>query len=170
MEKAGNNKKKLQGQDAEGDTVMNEAEEEEDEEIRDTSEKRAVLRLLNSLTKYMSSKEKAVRYRTSQLLTLLLSNSLLTFPFDYSAVSLKIFRIVRHGLEKRVLDKEAIVRVQAAIGLCRLLEMGVPSGDDEGNSDEEEEPGEGIVEILIDSLQNDSSAYVYHFSHVWEHV
>lgn len=54
-------------------------------------------------------------------------------------------------------DKEAVVRVQAALGMARLMEMGVG----EGGSDEDDDEGVmrgGALITLIDSMQNDPSA------------
>lgn len=142
--------------------VIEEKEEEEvEEEFKETSASRVVLRILNHLIPFLTSKERGVRYRTAQFLALLLSNSLPTFPFDYSPVSVSIFKQVRAALTKRVQDKEAIVRVQASIGLVRLLEMGVTADSDaEQDSDEEQDAqDDGIIGILIEAMQNDPSAY-----------
>lgn len=145
-------------------------EEEEDEEEEDEAEKafipgpphRLVLHLLNYLHPLLSSTEKAVRYRTSQLLSLLLSNTLPEFPFDFSSVAHGIFLKVRSELGKRMKDKEAVVRVQAAIGIVRLMEMGVgESGSDDEEDDDDEDEGftkSTSLFLLIDSMQNDPSS------------
>lgn len=141
--------------DAQSDVEM---EDEQDEAFVETSATRVVLRLLNHLETIMTSKEKVVRYRTTQLLVLLL-NSLQEFPFDYSSVSNSIFQKICAGLQHRIQDKESMVRVQAAIGLVKLMEMGVtPPPNDDEDSDEESEQN-GIVGALIDAMQNDPSAY-----------
>lgn len=126
---------------------------------------RFVLHLLNYLFPLLSSIEKAVRYRTSQLLSLLLSNTLTDFPFDFSEVAHGIFMKVRSQLGKRMKDKEAVVRVQAAIGVVRLMEMGVgeSSSEDEDEDEDEEDEVEGSTKssslfLLIDSMQNDPSS------------
>jgi condensin complex subunit 3 len=158
----GNKKKKKEkpkekDQDQDGDVEMAEEEEEEEDVHRETSATRVVLRILNHVLGFLSSKERGVRYRTTQFLALVLVNSLPTFPFDYSTVSLSIFRQLLAALTKRIHDKEAIVRVQASIGLVRLLDMGVTAASDaEEDSDDEQD---GLVEsILIESMQNDPSA------------
>jgi condensin complex subunit 3 len=157
----GNKKKKKdkpKEKDQDGDVEMAEEEEEEEAEVhRETSATRVVLRILNHVLGFLSSKERGVRYRTTQFLALVLVNSLPTFPFDYSTVSLSIFRQLLAALTKRIHDKEAIVRVQASIGLVRLLDMGVTAASDaEEDSDDEQD---GLVEsILIESMQNDPSA------------
>lgn len=121
---------------------------------------RFVLHLLYYLNPLLASNEKPVRYRTSQLLSLLLSNTLQDFPFDYSQVSNGIFVKLRVSLAKRMKDKEAVVRVQAAIGVIRLMEMGVDGNpsDDEDEDEAESSTGNDSLFLLIDSMQNDPSS------------
>ncbi|KAA8900748.1 nuclear condensing complex subunit [Sphaerosporella brunnea] len=157
----GNKKKKARPKekekDADGDVEMGE-EEEEEEEIIDTSATRIVLRILKYVVGFLGSKERSVRYRTTQFLALLLVNSLPTFPFQSWKVALSIFRQLLADLTERLHDKEAIVRVQAAIGLVRLLDMGVTPASDAENSDDEEEPE--LVTILQEVMANDPSSDV----------
>lgn len=150
-------------------TQGGEVQEEEEIEEAAGSEKafvsgpqhRFVLHLLNYLYPLLSSNEKAVRYRTSQLLSLLLSNTLTDFPFDFSEVAHGIFMKVRSQLGKRMKDKEAVVRVQAAIGVVRLMEMGVGESGSEDEDEEDEVAGStksSSLFLLIDSMQNDPSS------------
>ncbi|KAH8146781.1 uncharacterized protein LAJ45_09155 [Morchella importuna] len=125
---------------------------------------RFVLALLQHLTPILNSKEKAARYRTTQLLSLLLSNTLPTFPTDFSTVSKRIFTKTLTELTKRLKDREAPVRVQAVVALVRLLEMGVDDGadPDDANSDDEaaaSTPG-GALALLLDAIEKDPSADV----------
>ncbi|RPB12529.1 hypothetical protein P167DRAFT_565197 [Morchella conica CCBAS932] len=125
---------------------------------------RFVLALLQHLTPILNSKEKAARYRTTQLLSLLLSNTLPTFPTDFSTVSKRIFTKTLTELTKRLKDREAPVRVQAVVALVRLLEMGVDDGadPDDANSDDEaaaSAPG-GALALLLDAIEKDPSADV----------
>lgn len=131
-------------------------------EAGETSASRVVLRILNHLLSCISARERVVRYRTTQLIGLVLSNSLAEFPVDHSPVSSSIFRQLRSSLLRRMHDKEAIVRVQAAIGLTRLMDMGVPSasGVRSGDSDSDADSKEDVVDTLIEVMQNDSNAYV----------
>jgi condensin complex subunit 3 len=135
-------------------------EPEEPKEFVETEASRAILRIINHLLPFLGAREKIVRYRTTQFIALMLTNSLREFPFDHSAVSVKIFEQLGMGLSQRINDKEAIVRQQAAIGLARLYEMGVTTGSDDENSDEEENADglSGIVRLLLDAIQNDPSA------------
>lgn len=141
--------------------MQGEEEIEEVVEFVSGPQHRFVLHLLNYLYPLLSSNEKAVRYRTSQLLSLLLSNTLTNFPFDFSEVALGIFMKVRGQLGGRMRDKEAVVRVQAAIGVIRLMEMGVgeSGSEDEDDEDEAERSTKSIsLLLLIDSMQNDPSS------------
>ncbi|CCX12870.1 Similar to Condensin complex subunit 3; acc. no. Q10429 [Pyronema omphalodes CBS 100304] len=151
--------------DADGDVEMGEEAPEEPEEPKEfveTEASRAILRIINHLLPFLGAREKIVRYRTTQFIALMLTNSLREFPFDHSAVSVKIFEQLGMALSQRINDKEAIVRQQAAIGLARLYEMGVTTGSDDENSDEEENADglSGIVRLLLDAIQNDPSADV----------
>ncbi|KAG0637178.1 putative nuclear condensin complex subunit 3 [Tuber brumale] len=133
--------------------------EGEEEAVEETSAIRFVLRFIFYLLPLISSREKTVRYRTAQLLSLLLANALPEFPYDYSTKSNAIFKQLRSELLKRVKDKETPVRVQAVVGVIKLLEMGVGTG--EGDSEGDDEEGDGnVLAALIEAMQNDPSADV----------
>ena len=163
VEKKKETKEKPKQVDSDGNLDMDEQGEEDALLFRETAGTRVILRIMNHLETCLVSKEHCVRYRTAQLIALLLSNSLETFPTDYCNTSRKIFRRIRETLTTRLHDKEAIVRVQAIIGVARLFGMGVCLPDDD-NSDGEEVSG--TTELLIEVMQNDPSAYVYRSSPV----
>jgi condensin complex subunit 3 len=62
--------------------------------------------------------------------------------------------LLRKSLLERARDKEAAVRVQAALGLAKLQ-----SGEDEEDLEEGQEP---LSEVLLDLLRYDPAAYVPH--------
>ena len=62
------------------------------------------------------------------------------------------------GLLKRIRDKESMVRVQAVLGLGRLA--GNEDNADQDNDDSEEDDAHGLLEKLLNALQNDPSADV----------
>ena len=62
------------------------------------------------------------------------------------------------GLLKRIRDKEPIIRVQAVLGLGRLA--GNEDDGDQENEDSDEDDVSGLLEKLLDVLQNDPSADV----------
>ena len=103
--------------------------------------------LLRSIT----SKEKTVRYRSTQLLSHVI-NSLDSIDDDY-------YHLLKMGLLKRIRDKEPMVRVQAVLGLGRLA-----GNEDEGEQDnidsDDEDDTSGLLEKLLEVLQNDPSADV----------
>jgi condensin complex subunit 3 len=150
--------KKQRQVDGDGDVKMEE-EEEQAPPFRETAGTRVILRILNHLEPCLLAKERGVRYRTAQFIALVLSNSLATFPTDYCNTSRKIFQRIRETLTKRLHDKEAIVRVQAIIGVARLFGMGVLPPNDDGDNDDEEKLS-STTELLIEIMQNDPSAYV----------
>lgn len=106
--------------------------------------------LLDTVLPLLASKDKFVRYRSTQLTSHVI-NSL-------DAVDDELFLRLRHGLLKRIRDKEAMVRAQAVLGLGRLAGNQVDGG---ANSDEsEDDAGAGLLEKLLEVLQNDPSADV----------
>ena len=97
----------------------------------------------------MTAKEKTVRYRATQLVAHII-NSLDAIDDDF-------YFLLRTALLKRIRDKEAVVRVQAVLGLVRL------AGSDEEEDDGEEsddDSARGLTAKLIEILQNDPSADV----------
>jgi condensin complex subunit 3 len=104
--------------------------------------------MFSTLLPLLTSKEKTVRYRATQIVSYMV-NSLDSLDDEY-------YQLVRAGLSKRMKDKEAMVRVQAALGLGRLAgNEGIENEDDD--SDDEGEVG---LDKLLDALQNDPSADV----------
>ncbi|KKO99143.1 condensin complex subunit 3 [Trichoderma harzianum] len=105
-----------------------------------------VLRTAQSL---MQAKDKYVRFRSTQLVSHII-NSL-------EAIDDDLFQNLRNNLLKRIRDKEAMVRVQAVLGLGRLAGN---QPEDDGKSDDSDNPSTGLLDKLLDVLQNDSSADV----------
>ncbi|TGZ85197.1 ARM repeat-containing protein [Ascodesmis nigricans] len=165
-------KKQQEAANADSDVEMKDAdamEDEPEEEPADNEEEetfeitpaiRVILRVIQHITPLITSKEKVVRYRTTQFIALILSNTLATFPFDFSKGSKRIFQKVASALAKRLQDKEAMVRVQAAVGLIRLLEMGVSIDEDDDDGEEDGDNNDGVLSALIESMQNDPSSDV----------
>lgn len=96
------------------------------------------------------SKEKTVRYRSTQLLSHII-NSLDSIDDEY-------FHLLKTGLLKRVRDKEPMIRVQAVLGLGRLA--GNEEDEDQESANSDDETGSGLLEKLLEILQNDPSADV----------
>jgi condensin complex subunit 3 len=163
--KKSDDKGKQGRKEKDGDVVMEDAGEDGDEnevereEFVETEATHAVLRILHHLVPLSKSRTKWVRYRTAQFLALLLSNTFSTFPFDYSHISLTIFLNIRNALLDRIQDKESIVRVQAVIGLVRLMEMGVSVSSDAEDESVTAEPQDKVEKVLIETMQSDPSAY-----------
>ena len=91
-----------------------------------------------------------MRYRATQI-TSHIVNSLESIDDEY-------YHLIRMGLLRRIRDKEPMVRVQAVLGLGRLAGNEGDQGQDDDQSDSDD--ASGIVEKLVDILQNDPSADV----------
>jgi condensin complex subunit 3 len=114
----------------------------------ETPSSRLTSHLMSTVLPLLTSKEKFVRYRATQLVSHII-NSLDSIDDD-------LFQLLRHGLLKRIRDKEAMVRVQAVLGLGRLA-----GNEADGEAeDSDDESGAGLLEKLLDVLQNDPSADV----------
>ncbi|KAL0931630.1 nuclear condensin complex subunit [Colletotrichum truncatum] len=106
--------------------------------------------LMETILPLLMVKDKFVRYRSTQLVSHII-NSL-------DAIDDDLFQKLRQGLLKRIRDKEAMVRAQAVLGLGRLannLDAAAHSDDDS-----EEDEATGLLEKLLEVLQNDPSADV----------
>ncbi|KAJ2904257.1 hypothetical protein MKZ38_008468 [Zalerion maritima] len=106
--------------------------------------------LMETVLPLLQSKDKFVRYRSTQLISHII-NSL-------DAIDDDLFQKLRQGLLKRIRDKEAMVRSQAVLGLGRLAGNQIEgAGDTEGS---DEDASSGLLEKLLEVLQNDPSADV----------
>ena len=118
--------------------------------VPETPSTRLTSKLLGVVLPLTLAKDKFVRYRSTQLLSHII-NSLDALDDD-------LYVQLQQGLLKRVRDKEAMVRVQAVLGLGRLAGN---QSDDQSNSDDSDGRGEsGLLEKLLQVLQNDPSAEV----------
>ncbi|PTB66567.1 ARM repeat-containing protein [Trichoderma citrinoviride] len=115
----------------------------------ETPSTRLTSKVLQTALSLMQAKDKYVRYRSTQLVAHII-NSL-------DAIDDDLFHSLRNNLLKRIRDKEAMVRVQAVLGLGRLA-GNQPEG--ENNSDDSDNQSVGLLEKLLDVLQNDPSADV----------
>lgn len=102
------------------------------------------------MLQFLASKEKTVRYRATQLVAHII-NSLDSVDDEY-------FHLLKVVLLKRIRDKEPMIRVQAVLGLGRLA--GNEDCGDRENDDSDDDDGSGLLEKLLEVLQNDPSADV----------
>ncbi|KAK9474697.1 ARM repeat-containing protein [Dipodascopsis tothii] len=121
--------------DADGDMAM-----DYDDEAEATLASRFVEHLFRHVLRGVNAKDKTVRYRSCQVLALLVSSP--------GEIDDDLFLEVRSAFVRRLHDKEAAVRVQAVIGLARLQ-----------GTDDEDEP-EPVAELLLAVLQHDPAADV----------
>ncbi|KAL7912301.1 nuclear condensing complex subunit [Trichoderma velutinum] len=115
----------------------------------ETPSTRLSSQVLQTALSLMQAKDKYVRFRSTQLVSHII-NSL-------EAIDDDLFQNLRNNLLKRIRDKEAMVRVQAVLGLGRLAGN---QPEDGGKSDDSDSPSTGLLDKLLDVLQNDSSADV----------
>ncbi|KAK4106714.1 ARM repeat-containing protein [Parathielavia hyrcaniae] len=130
----------------------NEAVGEPDEDastMPETPGTRLTTLLIETILPLLAAKDKFVRYRSTQLISHII-NSL-------DAIDDDLFQKLRSGLLKRIRDKEAMVRAQAVLGLGRLAGNPVEAEPESDNSDD---AASGLLEKLVDVLQNDPSADV----------
>ena len=114
----------------------------------ETPSTRLTTQVMGAVLPLLTCKDKFVRYRATQLISHII-NSLDSIDDD-------LFQLLRHGLLKRIRDKEAMVRVQAVLGLGRLAGNETEAEADDSDDDS----GAGLLDKLLDVLQNDSSADV----------
>ncbi|UKZ79364.1 hypothetical protein TrVFT333_007115 [Trichoderma virens FT-333] len=115
----------------------------------ETPSTRLSSQVLQTALSLMQAKDKYVRFRSTQLVSHII-NSL-------DAIDDDLFQNLRNSLLKRIRDKEAMVRVQAVLGLGRLAGN---QPEEEANSDDSDNQSTGLLEKLLDVLQNDPSADV----------
>ncbi|UNI16294.1 chromosome condensation complex Condensin, subunit G [Purpureocillium takamizusanense] len=116
----------------------------------ETPTTRLTSELLESVLPLMAAKDKFVRFRSTQLMSHII-NSL-------DAIDDDLFQKLRHGLLKRIRDKEAMVRSQAVLGLGRLA--GNQSEGCTNSDDSDDDQATDLLGKLLDVMQNDPSADV----------
>ncbi|KAI0435739.1 ARM repeat-containing protein [Xylaria telfairii] len=116
----------------------------------ETPSSRLTTDVMEAVLPLLTSKDKFVRYRSTQLISHII-NSL-------DAIDDDLFQKLRQGLLRRIRDKEAVVRSQAVLGLGRLAGNQVESMANPDDSDDDSETG--LLEKLLEVLQNDPSADV----------
>ena len=123
----------------------------ESESFPETASTRLTSHVLSMLLQFLTSKEKTVRYRSTQLVAHII-NSLDSIDDEY-------YHLLKMGLLKRIRDKEPMIRVQAVLGLGRLAGNEDNGNQENGDSEDDDDVG-GLLEKLLDVLQNDPSADV----------
>jgi len=129
---------------------MPESETNEIQSFPETPSTHLTSHIFSVLLPLLIAKEKTVRYRSTQLISHII-NSLDSVDDEY-------YHLLRAGLLKRIRDKEPMVRVQAILGLGRLA--GNEADEDLGNEDSDNDETGGLLEKLLEVLQNDPSADV----------
>ena len=108
--------------------------------------------ILLALLPFLCAKDKTVRYRATQLVSQILG--------VLSAIDDDLYGVIRHELIKRLHDKVPAVRLEAVMALGRLVENEMDDEQDDKDDDSDSDYEAGLLEKLLDVLQNDSNADV----------
>jgi condensin complex subunit 3 len=106
--------------------------------------------LLLALLPFLCAKDKTVRYRATQITCQILG--------VLQAIDDDLYRVIRHELIKRLRDKVPAIRLEAVMALGRMVESEMEDAEEEEDSDEDFAPG--LLDKLLDVLQNDTNAEV----------
>lgn len=138
--------------------TQSQEQEHNDEEDRNNITNQIMVVLLP----YMSAKDKVVRYRATQTVSQLMG--------IVQEIEDELYQAIRHELGKRVRDKVPAIRLEAVCALGRLLENEMDeeaqAADKERDMDEEmldeddDLESTGLLDKLLDVLQNDTNANV----------
>lgn len=120
-------------------------------EITETFTARLINVIFSTLLQLLTIKDKIIRFRATQFIA--------QFINTLDALDDNMFQLLRLGLLKRIHDKESAVRQYAVYGLGRLAAE-VDDEEEADDSDDSNANGNGILEKLLDVLQNDPSAEV----------
>ena len=132
----------------EKDNELNQEDADDTGVLVETPSTRLTSQLMSTILPLLTAKEKFVRYRATQLISHII-NSLDSIDDD-------LFQLLRQGLLRRIHDKEAMVRVQAVLGLGRLA-----GNEADGEAeDSDDDSGAGLLGKLLEVMQNDPSAEV----------
>ncbi|KIX94582.1 uncharacterized protein Z520_09628 [Fonsecaea multimorphosa CBS 102226] len=105
--------------------------------------------ILLGILPFLCAKDKTIRYRATQLTCQILG--------VLQAIDDDLYKVIRHELIKRMRDKVPAIRLEAVMALGRLVESEIEEGEDQ-DSDEDVAPG--LLDKLLDVLQNDTNADV----------
>jgi condensin complex subunit 3 len=128
--------------------IFTESEADTTEAFPETPTSRLTSHILNLALQVATVKDKVIRYRATQIIAHVVNT--------LDSIDDELFQLVRLALLRRLRDKENNIRVQAVLGLGRLADEG--DANDEEDSDDED--AGGVLNKLLDVLQNDPSAEV----------
>ena len=138
---------------SEKDAALFQAGQESNEEtyvVPETPTSRLTFSILSLLLPLLSAREKIVRFRATQV-TSHIVNTL-------DSIDDELYHLIKSGLTKRIRDKEPTIRIQTVMGLGRLAGNEADTAEDDEDSDDMDSTG--LLERLLDALQNDTSADV----------
>jgi len=131
------------------DNVITQAADPDATTFPETPTTRLTSHIISLVLPLLAAKDKTVRFRATQIIAHIINT--------LDSIDDELFQLIRLGLLKRLRDKESAVRVQAVLGLGRLADEGE---DDDENEDSDDDSAGGVLEKLLDALQNDPSSDV----------
>jgi condensin complex subunit 3 len=108
--------------------------------------------VLLALLPFLCAKDRTVRYRATQLISQILG--------VLSAIDDDLYGVIRHELIKRLHDKVPAIRLEAVVALGRLVENELDEDQEDKSDDSDSDYEAGLLEKLLDVLQNDTNADV----------
>ncbi|KAI5309152.1 hypothetical protein KEM55_003937, partial [Ascosphaera atra] len=114
-------------------------DEEDIDTIPETPTSRLTFALASTVVPITAAKDKTIRFRATQIITIMVTS--------LNSIDDELYYVLRQSLTKRIRDKEPAVRVQAVLGLSRLV------GNEEEGGD-----SKALLDRLLDILQNDTNA------------
>ncbi|KAK4544173.1 hypothetical protein LTR36_004383 [Oleoguttula mirabilis] len=118
----------------------------------ETPTSRLTTAILGTLLPLLSAKDKTIRFRATQITSHIIHS--------VDTLDENVFHLLRLALLKRIHDKEAPVRLQAVYGLGRVAAEVNPDEEKDDSDSEDDDVGSGVLEKLLNILQNDPAAEV----------
>lgn len=128
--------------------IFQEDDQEGAQGFPETPTSRLTTQIISLILPLLQAKDKVIRFRCTQIISHLINT--------LDSVDDELFDHIRLGLLKRLRDKESSVRVQAVCGLGRLA----GEGDGPQDPEDSDDSSGGVLERLLDVLQNDPSGEV----------
>ncbi|PGH20120.1 hypothetical protein AJ80_03688 [Polytolypa hystricis UAMH7299] len=127
--------------------LFGQGDPDETQTLPETPTSRLTFSVASTIIPLMAAKDRVIRYRATQIITHIV-NSL-------DSIDDELYLVIRQGLVKRIRDKEPAVRVQAVLGLGRLVGNGEDDDEEDGN-----DGTAALLERLLEVMQHDTSAEV----------
>ncbi|CCC70779.1 hypothetical protein NCAS_0F02950 [Naumovozyma castellii] len=129
--------------DRENDLLIQAQDQQNEDEEVDSTFSRFINQFVRHILRAIECKDKNVRFRVTQLLVVIMDN--------IGEIDEELYTLLLWSLNKRIYDKEPMVRIQAVFCLTKFQEE---------NENEGEEELSDATQTLLKCIQNDPSAEV----------